>query len=101
MFWSCPPLANFWEDICNTLSVALRVHQTHLLHYLGFPYPYPYPFPYPSLSILQLSKMKKDVIAFDTWLARSLILLRWKSSVTPAHVLWVQAVLNCIKFEKN
>ena len=91
MFWSCPLLFNFWTQIFNSISVCTKVQfdPTAFTALFGVLPP-----------TLQLPKYKADFVAFVSFLARHLILLRWKSSVPPSHSSWIKDILQFVKLEK-
>lgn len=49
---------------------------------------------------LKLPKYKSDFVAFVSLLARSLILLEWKSPAPPSHSSWIRDMLQFVKLEK-
>lgn len=91
MFWACSKLKDFWSLIFETISECM-----------GIPIS-----PCPFLAIfgafrdhLKLSKTQSDCIAFATFIARRLILLKWKDPHPPTFTHWIENVLYFLKLEK-
>lgn len=91
MFWLCPQIQQYWEDICEALSDMLGVTITlnPLLMLFGI-----------TAEGLRLPAGGQKLIAFSTLLARRLILLRWKDAVPPTKPHWIKDVLYHLKLEK-
>ncbi len=83
-------IVSFWKDVFSTLSEisGIQIEPDPLTALFGVSSP-----------TLQLSKARKDVIAFITLLARWLILFCWKSSDPPSHAYWIKEALCCMKLE--
>ena len=90
MFWSCPKLTTFWQNIFNTISGAYG--QTVL--------PNPISAIFGSPSDIDLPAVVKRVLSFSTLLARRLILLDWKLPCPPSYNRWIRDVLYNLKLEK-
>ena len=90
-FWLCPSLSNFWTQIFISLSEISGedVEPCPVGALFGV---------FPLLP--SLSRAKKDAMAFVTLLARRLILLKWKSPVSPSHTHWMRDILYFLKLEK-
>ena len=90
MFWSCPKLTNFWQNIFDTLGGAYgkTIPPNPISAIFGAP---------PDIG---LSAVTKRALAFSTLLARRLILLDWKLARSPSYNRWVKGVLYNLKLEK-
>ena len=91
MFWTCPKLSRFWESIFNTLS---KVCKTSLE-----PCPFIALFGV-TLRNVSLTKLQTNMIAFCTFLARRMILQKWKDASPPVYTHWVREVTYYIQLEK-
>lgn len=91
MFWSCPALSSFWQQIFNSLSaiISFDIPLCPLTGLFGI-----------FLPGHSLPSHTSDFVAFLTLLARRLILLNWKSSHPPSHTHWIRDVLYFMKLEK-
>ena len=91
MLWSCPSLHNYWSNIFETLSKALKVpiEPAPLIAIFGV-----------TPRTMVLPKIKSDLVAFLTLLARRLILRLWKSRSPPTYEAWIRDALFFSKLDK-
>ena len=89
MCWSCTSLHNYWTSIFSTLSevTGTLIEPNAITAVFGIPN-------------LPLPRLKADLIAFATLLARRLILTRWKSPTPPSHTMWIRDIFNNLQLEK-
>lgn len=91
MFWSCPVLTTYWQNIFDSLSevTGKRIVPDAITALFGV-----------TPVTMPLSAELKIFIAFVSLLARRLILLNWKSPTPPSHIHWIRDVLYFAKLEK-
>lgn len=90
-FWLCPRLFSYWSGIFDTISKVLgREIKPNPFSALFGVYVGP-----PSLS-----SVHSNQLAFMTLLARRIILLKWKSPLSPSHTHWIKDVLYFLKLDK-
>lgn len=90
MFWSCTKLIPFWQNIFTLISsvIGKSVQPCPLLGVFGTSHK------------IGLSKTESDCIAFITLLARRIILFKWKESLPPTYMQWVNDFLFFLKLVK-
>ena len=90
-FYSCPKLANYWNNFFDTLSAVFGFHVAPcpLIAIFGV-----------SPSAGKFSKYQANVMAFASVIARRRILLHWKKSTPPASTSWLKDLLSFIHLEK-
>ena len=93
MFWACSTLNDFWSLIFGAVSdcigAGITISPCPFMDIFGV-----------SPDHLGLSKTKSDSIAFVTFIARHLILLKWKDHHPPTFTHWTVDVLYFLKLEK-
>lgn len=90
MFWSCPKLKIFWDNIFDTINnaYALTIPANPLSAIFGI-----HPDDDSPTTI-------KRALSFMTLLGRRLIWLNWKTTRAPSHIQWIREVLLNLKLEK-
>ncbi len=91
MFWLCPKLVGFWEAFFRTISEILQIRISPSPHIAIFGGPE---------DINTMSKIKMNITAFTSLIARRRILLQWKSSLPPSFKSWIGDVMSFLKLEK-
>lgn len=91
MFWTCPKLHMFWKTIFEIFSKIFgkAVEPTPFIALFGVP-PEDTSFRWWEASML----------AFCSFLARRLILFKWKDPIPPTYSHWIKEVMYHIKLEK-
>lgn len=92
MFWTCPRLHSFWQNIFGTFSkmCGKTVEPSPYIALFGVA-PMDSPF---------LLRKETTMMAFCSLLARRLILLTWKDSVPPLFNHWIREVMCHLRLEK-
>ncbi len=92
MFWFCPTLYGYRSEIFETMSqiVGTAIKPVSIKALFG------------TLPLsVRCSGCKADFVAFVSLLARSRILMHWKSSAPPTHSLWINYIFNFHQTGKN
>lgn len=93
MFWLCPKLSSFWQDIFKAFSemFGTQFNPNPISAVFGL---------IPEECRDLLPNKAYVIIAFSTLLARRLILLKWKQQAPPSFVHWIKEVLYFLKLER-
>lgn len=91
MYWMCPKLQIFWNNVFNTLSKILGRNVV----------------PSPTLALFglatggnpQLTFSEQHMVGVALFLARRAILLRWRDAASPTLSQWLQDIMTCLKLE--
>lgn len=91
MFWQCPRLSDFWLSIFKFISEALEItiEPSAIVAIFGV-------IPPDTL----VRRHAKIIIAFTTLLARRLILLKWKDTISPTFSHWIKDLMYHLTLEK-
>lgn len=91
MFWSCPKLSHFWDNIFKTLSHILHrpINKDPLATVLGI-----------MDSSMTESNMEHSMVSFVSLLARRLIRL-WKQKTVPSYSNLMTDVMRHLELEKD
>lgn len=91
MFWSCPRILNYWNNIFQTLSEILYrpINADPLVAILGI-----------IDSTIVKNSAEHNMISFVSLLARRLILLNWKQKTAPTHANLMADVMKYLEIEK-
>lgn len=91
MFWFCSKLDNFWQSIFKTFSDVLQVpiELSAITAIFGI-----------TPQDTHLSRQAKNMIAFASFIARRLILFKWKEKLPPTFKMWVNDLLHHLVLEK-
>ena len=91
LFWSCPKLQNFWDDIFHLYSViySKQLIPDSLLIILGC-----------SNFSLTLPSSLQQALMFGMVVAKRVILRDWKSVSPPCYKKWLNDMVSCIYLEE-
>lgn len=91
LFWSCPKLQTFWEDIFHLYSVIYckQLFPDSLLIILGCS----------NFSLTPPSSLQKALM-FGLVITKHVILSEWKSAASPCFKKWLYDMVSCIYLEE-
>ena len=91
MFWGCPKLSNYWDNIFRTLSNILHrpINLDPLVAVLGI-----------IDSSMTKSNTEHNIVSYVILLARRLILLNWKQKVAPTYSNLLTDIMRHLELEK-